>query len=141
VVTFAAGGLLRRADGAVCLVHRPRYDDWSIPKGKLEPGETLVETAVREVREETRHSVDCGPYAGRYQYDADGPKAVFVWHMRLAEDGPPESDASRVGGGTDTEDVEDVDEVDDCAWLSPADALDRLTYANERALVERALVR
>ncbi|SFL40037.1 8-oxo-dGTP diphosphatase [Halogranum rubrum] len=127
MVTFAAGGLLVRDDGAVCLVHRPRYDDWAIPKGKLEPGETLVEAAVREVREETRCAVECGRYAGRYQYDADGPKGVFVWRMHLVDEHPP--DAPEAG-----------DEVDERAWVAPSDALDRLTYANERALVERVLV-
>jgi 8-oxo-dGTP diphosphatase len=125
VVTFAAGGLLTRDDGAVCLVHRPRYDDWVIPKGKLEPGETLVEAAVREVREETRCTVDCGCYAGRYQYDVDGPKGVFVWRMCLVEERPLDAD--------------DTDEVDERVWLSPSAALDRLTYANERTLVERVL--
>lgn len=128
MVTFAAGGLLTRDDGAVCLVHRPRYDDWVIPKGKLEPGETLVEAAVREVGEETRCTVDCGRYAGRYQYDADGPKGVFVWRMHLVEEHP-------LG-------AEDAgDEVDERAWLSPADALGRFTYANERTLVRRTLTK
>lgn len=126
MVTFAAGGLLRRDDGALCLVHRPHYDDWSLPKGKLEAGETLVETAVREVREETRCTVDCGRYAGRYQYvtGAQGPKGVFVWHMRVAEERAFDPDG----------------EVDERDWVAPEAALDRLTYENERALVARALV-
>lgn len=132
MVTFAAGGVLTRDDGSVCLVHRPRYDDWVLPKGKLEPGETLVEAAVREVREETHCTVDCGQYTGRYQYDVDGadgeprPKGVFIWRMELVEEHPlAESDE---------------EEVDERVWLSPADALDRLTYANERRLLEDALV-
>ncbi|MGB9956997.1 NUDIX hydrolase [Haloferax prahovense] len=128
-LTFAAGGLLCRDDGRLCLVHRPRYDDWSLPKGKLEPGETLVETAVREVREETRCEVDCGRFAGRYEYripvDAgtrSGPKGVFVWHMRVVDEHPFEPDG----------------EVDARQWLTPAEALERLTYETERALVRRA---
>ncbi|CQR49199.1 MULTISPECIES: NUDIX hydrolase [Haloferax] len=127
-LTFAAGGLLRRDDGRLCLVHRPRYDDWSLPKGKLEPGETLVETAVREVREETRCAVDCGRFAGRYEYrvpdDAGtpgGPKGVFVWHMRVADERPFEPDG----------------EVDARRWVTPAEALERLSYETERALVRR----
>ena len=126
MVTFAAGGLLRRDDSALCVVHRPRYDDWSLPKGKLEDGETLVETAVREVREETGCTVDCGRYAGRYQYDAgsQGTKGVFVWHMDVADERAVEPD----------------DEVDDRAWLTPEVALGRLTYENERELVARAFV-
>ncbi|KAB1197684.1 MULTISPECIES: NUDIX hydrolase [Haloferax] len=128
--TFAAGGLLRRDDGRLCLVHRPRYDDWSLPKGKVEQGETLVETAIREVQEETRCSVECGRFAGRYDYhvDADedtasGPKAVFVWHMRLVEAHPFDPDT----------------EVDAREWVTPAETLDQLSYQNERALIQRVL--
>ncbi|WP_411964938.1 NUDIX hydrolase [Haloferax sp. YSMS24] len=131
-ITFAAGGLLRRDNGRICLVHRPRYDDWSLPKGKVESGETLVETAVREVREETRCSVECGRFAGRYDYrvaaDADaesGPKAVFVWHMTLVDEHPFDADA----------------EVDAREWVTPTEALDSLTYQNERALVRRVFDR
>ncbi|WP_318567725.1 NUDIX hydrolase [Salinigranum marinum] len=148
-MVFAAGGLLWRkrgdervtdaidatdggdaidagddGDGDECrlaVVHRPRYDDWSLPKGKVEPGELLPETAVREVREETGISVDRGAFAGRYQYDvAAGPKSVFVWHMRAVDDvSAPD------------------DEVDALAWLPVDAALDRLTYDLERELVGR----
>ena len=142
---FAAGGLLwRDADGGsdetgtddsdanpsdekttdgrrLAVVHRPRYDDWSLPKGKLEAGESLAETAVREVREETGWSVRRNGFAGRYQYDvAAGPKSVFVWHMRAVE-------------SVDAPD----DEVNELAWLSVEDALDRLTYDLERDLLRR----
>jgi 8-oxo-dGTP diphosphatase len=105
----------------LAVVHRPRYDDWSLPKGKVEPGELLPETAVREVREETGFSVDRGAFAGRYQYDvAAGPKSVFVWHMRAVDDvSAPD------------------DEVDALAWLPVDAALDRLTYALERDLIGR----
>jgi 8-oxo-dGTP diphosphatase len=124
---FAAGGLLwcDRADGEgrrLAVVHRPRYDDWSLPKGKVEPGEHLAETAVREVEEETGFAVSREGFAGRYQYTVDaGPKSVFVWHMRPVDDrGSPD------------------EEVDDLAWLSPDEALDRLTYDLEREVVRRA---
>ncbi|WP_410766101.1 NUDIX domain-containing protein [Haloferax sp. DFSO60] len=122
MVTFAAGGLLRRADGRICLVHRPHYDDWSIPKGKLESGETLVEAAVREVEEETRCTVECGRFAGRYEYLVDGePKGVFVWHMSLVESRPFVAD----------------DEIDSYTWVTPKSSLSRLSYNTERALVRR----
>lgn len=124
-IQFAAGGLLRRADGHVAVVHRPRYDDWSLPKGKVEAGERLDETAAREVREETGCTVEVGPFAGRYAYDADGPKAVLIWHMTVDEGG---AGAFRPG-----------DEVDELAWLTVDAALDRLSYPNERALVRRAV--
>ena len=105
----------------LAVVHRPRYDDWSLPKGKVEPGELLPETAVREVREETGFSVDRGAFAGRYQYDvAAGPKSVFVWHMRAVDDvSAPD------------------DEVDALAWLPVDVAFDRLTYDLERELLGR----
>jgi 8-oxo-dGTP diphosphatase len=122
-MTFAAGGLLWCGDDErrLAVVHRPRYDDWSLPKGKVEPGELLPETAVREVREETGFAVAREGFAGRYQYDvSEGPKTVFVWHMRPVGDcGDPD------------------DEVDELAWLTPEAALDRLTYDLERDLLER----
>jgi 8-oxo-dGTP diphosphatase len=120
-MVFAAGGLLWR-DGRLAVVHRPRYDDWSLPKGKLEPGELLPETAVREVEEETGFEVRREGFAGRYQYEvAAGPKTVFVWRMHaVAERGRPH------------------DEVDELAWLRVDEALDRLTYALERDLLRRA---
>lgn len=123
MVALAAGGLLRRGDGRLCLVHRPRYDDWTLPKGTLEPGESLVEAAIREVTEETCCRVRCGPFAGFYAYDADGPKEVFVWHMSLV--GAKRFDPN--------------DEVDDRVWLSPSSAVDCLSYENERSLVRRTL--
>jgi 8-oxo-dGTP diphosphatase len=133
-MTFAAGGLLWREDDEsgegrrLAVVHRPRYDDWSLPKGKLEPGELLPETAVREVREETGYIVRRDGFAGRYQYAVDGgPKSVFVWHMQVVD----ECDARDDGN-------DHQDEVDDLAWLLPGEALDRLTYTSERSLVERA---
>jgi 8-oxo-dGTP diphosphatase len=130
-MTFAAGGLLWRDtdtdadtdtdDPVLAVVHRPRYDDWSLPKGKLEPGELLPETAVREVEEETGFAVSRGAFAGRYQYQVEtGPKSVFVWEMRaVVRERAPD------------------DEVDELAWLAPAEAVDRLTYDLERDLVRR----
>jgi 8-oxo-dGTP diphosphatase len=122
-MTFAAGGLLWRTadERRIAVVHRPRYDDWSLPKGKLEPGELLPETAVREVEEETGFAVERGGFAGRYQYEVSaGPKTVFVWHMCARDErGRPD------------------DEVDELAWLRVAEALDGLTYALERDLLRR----
>lgn len=90
---FTADGLLCRDDGRFYLVHRSRYNDWSFLKGKLEPGETLAETVVREVREETRCEVDCGRFTGRCEYRVpddvgtwNRPKGVFIWHMRVANE-------------------------------------------------------
>jgi 8-oxo-dGTP diphosphatase len=122
-MTFAAGGLLWREGEPrrLAVVHRPRYDDWSLPKGKVETGELLPETAVREVREETGFAVALDAFAGRYQYDvATGPKSVFVWEMTALD-----------------KQAEPDDEVDELAWLPPAEAVDRLSYRLERDLVRR----
>ena len=64
------------------LVHRPKYDDWSLPKGKLEPGESWEEAALREVEEETGVACELGDYAGTTRYEvADAPKEVRYYLM------------------------------------------------------------
>jgi 8-oxo-(d)GTP phosphatase len=101
VVVRAAGGVLWRpaADGApddaavqVAVVHRPRYDDWSLPKGKAQPGEHLLQTAVREVAEETGHVAVAGRSLGtsRYRVLQDGretDKTVAWWSLQCRADG------------------------------------------------------
>jgi 8-oxo-dGTP pyrophosphatase MutT (NUDIX family)/phosphohistidine phosphatase SixA len=88
---LAAGGVLWRYDddGAVlvAVVHRPRYDDWSLPKGKLDPGESFVAGAVREVREETGFSCVVGRALGESRYRVldrgrEAPKTVRWWALR-----------------------------------------------------------
>src|SRR5579859_1970709 len=85
----AAGGLVRR-DGTVLLVHRPRYDDWTFPKGKAEEGESDEDCALREVHEETglRCTLD-GELPATHYVDARGrPKQVRWWRMQpIADDG------------------------------------------------------
>lgn len=79
-VVRAAGAVLWRRDGdriEVALVHRPRYDDWSLPKGKLDPGETIAQAAVREIQEETGFEAVLGRYLFRTEYTVAGaPKTV-----------------------------------------------------------------
>src|SRR4051812_18393290 len=122
----AAGAVLVR-DGRIALVHRPRYDDWSLPKGKLEYGEDDLEAAHREVLEETgmRGAVrsDLGTIA--YQVSKGGrtlPKTVRYY---LMDD----------EGGT----FEPHHEVDELRWLPPAEARDLLSYDRDRVVLDRAL--
>ena len=88
---IAAGGVVWRRDIngeiEVLLVHRPRYEDWSLPKGKLEEGEALISCAYREVLEETGLSIKLGPFIGSVEYYVpDGLKRVSYWSASLVED-------------------------------------------------------
>jgi 8-oxo-dGTP diphosphatase len=119
LVAAAGGAVWRRtADGGVetAVVHRPRYDDWSLPKGKHDDGEALLETAVREVREETGLSVVVGRRSLRTQYAVEGgTKRVDYWLMEA------------VGGG-----FEPGDETDELRWLPIAEAAALVTHDHDR---------
>jgi 8-oxo-dGTP pyrophosphatase MutT (NUDIX family)/phosphohistidine phosphatase SixA len=123
-VERAAGGVLyRRSSGGVevCLVHRPRYDDWSLPKGKLHGGELPLAAALREVEEETGAAAipELRLLDTDYVMPDGRPKNVAYWLMSVASTGP----------------VRDVGEVDELAWLSLPEAAARLTYADEKAVL------
>jgi 8-oxo-dGTP diphosphatase len=119
----AGGGVVVR-DGPegteVAVVHRPRYDDWSLPKGKLEDGETFEQGARREVEEETGFRCELGDELSPVRYhDRKGrPKVVRYWLMSVS------------GGG-----FEPNDEVDELLWLAPAEARSKLDYEHDRRLV------
>ncbi len=123
-VVRAAGGLVVRSGVhglEIALVHRPKYDDWSFPKGKLHPGETDEDAALREVAEETglRCSL-AGELPGvRYRDQAGRDKVVRYWVMRPR-------------GGT----FEPTDEVDDLRWVPVERAAELLTYHHDRRLLE-----
>ncbi len=123
----AAGGVVRRRQrGAteVALVHRPRYDDWTFPKGKALDGEADEQTAEREVREETGLRCDLGPELGRIRYrDHFGrSKVVRYWLMYPT-------------GGS----FVPSREVDDLRWVDAATARAMLTYERDRGVLTDAL--
>ncbi|GGT55417.1 NUDIX hydrolase [Streptomyces purpureus] len=126
---LAAGCVLwrRSPHGAgsleICLIHRPKYDDWSHPKGKLKRGEDTASAAVREVREETGHACVLGARLPTARYVANGRhKEVVYW-------------AAEAGTGTFTP----TTEVDRLLWLPPAAARDLLTQPRDRILVDALL--
>ena len=123
-VVQAAGGIVwRRRPGRgteVLLVHRPKYDDWTFPKGKLTRGESYEDAARREVEEETGLRVELGPEVATSTYnDSLGrPKLVRYWAME-PEDGEFRANA----------------EVDEARWVTLAVACDMLSYDRDRAVL------
>jgi 8-oxo-dGTP diphosphatase len=121
----AAGGVVSRsgADGNAeyLVVHRPRYDDWSLPKGKLEPDETPEAAARREVAEETGVLVELGrPLpTGRYVDRNGRDKVVYYWEMRAVGSTPWSPNH----------------EVDATRWISASEAATLLTYDMDRRLI------
>ena len=119
-VIEAAGGAVWRVGGRghlkVVLVHRPRHDDWSLPKGKLHPGETHLDAALREIREETGLVCEPGTILPEVRYvDRKGRrKRVRYWAMQ-----PVSGEFSP------------NDEVDEIGWLRVEDAADRLTHGHD----------
>ncbi|TFV64420.1 UNVERIFIED_ORG: NUDIX hydrolase [Bacillus sp. AZ43] len=125
----AAGGVLWRPAGGredgrieIAVAHRPRYDDWSLPKGKLDAGEHPLTAACREVIEETGLTVVAGRRGPTTRYAVDGaPKRVDYWLMRCT-------------GGTFTAN----DEVDELRWLPPGEAAALCSYEHDREVVADA---
>jgi 8-oxo-dGTP diphosphatase len=122
-VVRAAGGVLVRRRGEeaeVLLVHRPRYDDWSFPKGKALDGESDEDCALREVEEETGYVCDLGAELPETRYTSKGsPKRVRYWLM-----------APRAG------ELAPSDEVDVGEWLRIGEARARLSYEHDRGLLD-----
>jgi 8-oxo-dGTP diphosphatase len=118
----ASGGVVIR-DGRLALVHRPRYDDWSFPKGKLDPGETWEECALREIEEEIglrcRLGDELTPTA--YRDNKGRAKVVRYWRMEPIDG-----------------EFAPNDEVDEVRWVTPAEAADLLIYDRDRELLREA---
>ncbi|MDX6656762.1 MAG: 8-oxo-dGTP diphosphatase [Solirubrobacteraceae bacterium] len=115
----AAGGVVVR-DGKVAVVHRPRYDDWSLPKGKLESGESWEHAAVREVEEESGLRCRLEEELEHNRYEVNGrPKLVRWWRMSVLED---------LG-------LVPNDEVDELRWVTPAEGQELLQYEHDSRLV------
>ncbi|MCX6396663.1 MAG: NUDIX hydrolase [Propionibacteriales bacterium] len=130
-VTAAGAVVVRKAGGAeVLLVHRPKYDDWSWPKGKQEPGEHVTTTAVREVLEESgveiRLTRPLAPQA--YVVSGGRMKKVHYW-------------VGRVVGDADVTGYPPNAEIDDLGWFSFDKARERLTYADDVDLLDQAEAR
>ena len=119
-----AGGVVLRG-GKVCIIHRPDYEDWSLPKGKLDGRETHEQAAVREVHEETGLRCTLGAELSSQEYtDRQGrPKTVRWWAMRvLSDDG-----------------FKPLHEVDERRWVTPEQAERMLVYEHDRELVREAV--
>ena len=124
-VVRAAGGIVVRAGGGggweVAVIHRPEQLDWTLPKGKIEPGETPTECALREVAEETGYRCHLGRFIGEVEYldRRSRVKIVSYWLMQPI-DGAFERNL----------------EVDELRWLSFGDAAQLLDYQHDRELLE-----
>jgi 8-oxo-dGTP pyrophosphatase MutT (NUDIX family) len=120
-VIRAAGGVVRRADGRVAVVHRPRHEDWSLPKGKLDAGESFEEAALREVREETGVDARLARELPPVEYEVRGkPKIVRWWEMEVVDEGT----------------FVPSDEVDELRWCTQQEAAGLLTHDSDRSLLE-----
>lgn len=125
----AAGGVVwrREADGTLelVLVHRPRYDDWSLPKGKAHRGESDEDTALREVEEETGLRCELGPelVTVRYRTERGEDKTVRWWAMTVLEDGGFVPD----------------DEVDELRWVTLGEFERLASLDSDRSVVDSFL--
>jgi 8-oxo-dGTP diphosphatase len=123
-VIQAAGGILWKKDGGkkkLAVVHRHKHDDWSLPKGKVDPEESWKKGAIREVLEETGYVGKIKKYAGSISYLLDGkPKVVLFWHMDIKAHKPDQMNG----------------EVDQVRWLTVSEAAELLDYRDEVKLIK-----
>ena len=121
-VKAAGGVVLRQGPGGaeVAVVHRPRYDDWSLPKGKLEKGESFEDGALREIEEEIGYSCELGEELEPARYtDHKGRPKLVRWFLMTP-----------IGG-----EFEPNEEVDEMRWLPPLEAAELVDYDHDRLLL------
>jgi 8-oxo-dGTP diphosphatase len=123
-VIQAAGGIIWKNEGdkkKLAVVHRHKHNDWSLPKGKVDPGESWKKAAIREVLEETGCVGKIKKYAGSISYLLDGtPKVVLFWHMKVKSVKP-----EKMNG-----------EVDEVRWLTVEEAAELLDHKDEIKLIK-----
>jgi 8-oxo-dGTP diphosphatase len=108
----------------VLIVHRPRYDDWTLPKGKVDPGESDVDAALREVFEETGYRCRIvATLPETMHWTPHGPKSVAWFAMRPMPD---------------SAELEPDDEIDEVRWVTPEQAALMVDYENDRRLIREA---
>ncbi|MFM6965873.1 MAG: NUDIX hydrolase [Rhodoluna sp.] len=129
---YAAGAVLWRevfGQLQVAVIHRARYDDWSFPKGKQDPGECLPETAVREIREETGLKIKLGVHLKviRYTVGDNIPKEVHYWAARVSDSALAKSK------------FKPSEEVAEVTWKTPEDARRVLTYEFDQQILDEVM--
>lgn len=130
MTVYAAGALCWRKDSGVlkvAVIHRARYNDWGWPKGKVDPGETLPETAVREIAEETGLCIKLGVNLGvqRYTLPNGKEKEVHYWAAKVTDK------ALKASKFKPSEEVAKVD------WMTPDEALKVLSYEHDKLFLEK----
>jgi 8-oxo-(d)GTP phosphatase len=133
MTVYAAGAICWREEKGrllVAIIHRARYNDWGWPKGKVDPGETLPETAVREIKEETGLSIRLGVNLGVQTYDLPNGKGkeVHYWAAKVSEK------ALKASTFKPSEEVAKVD------WMTPDEAVKVLSYEHDKVFLEKLVL-